>query len=59
MGLKEHIAKLGDAQAAKRYRITERAARSYRMGVRRPKPETALRMVKLSKGELTLASIYQ
>lgn len=58
MSLQKYLADIGDAVAAKRFGITERAARSYRSGQRKPKPKVALKMVKKSGGALTLASIY-
>ena len=58
MTLAEYIAKLGDKAAAKMLGISERAARSYRLGTRRPRPAKAQQMVKLSEGKLTMQAIY-
>lgn len=58
MTFQEHLEQLGDAVAAKRYGITERAARSYRTGMRKPRPAVAFKIAKKSLGELTLAIIY-
>lgn len=57
--LKKYFTQIGDVKASKRFKITERAARSYRLGQRKPLPETAKRIAKLSKGEITLAQIYE
>lgn len=59
MNLSEFIDAIGDEQAAKLFGITRRAAQSYRLGTRRPRPEVAQRMVDKSKGRLTHASIYE
>lgn len=59
MSLQQYFKDLGDAAAAKRFGITERAARSYRTGWRRPKPDLALKIVKASKGKVTMAHIYK
>ncbi len=58
MNLKEYIATLGDAAAAKRLGISERSAKAYRLGARYPGREKAQRMVKRSKGVLSLDAIY-
>lgn len=58
MDLREYIAAMGDATAAKVLGISERAAKSYRLGKRRPRPAKANLMVKRSKGKLTLQAIY-
>lgn len=58
MTLPDYIEALGDAVAAKRLGITERAARAYRTKWRRPRPKVAQQIVKRSKGALTMESIY-
>ena len=58
MNLSEYISTMGDEAAAKILGISERAAKSYRLGKRCPRPAKANLMVKRSKGKLTLESIY-
>jgi hypothetical protein len=58
MKLREYLTAIGDAQAAKLFGISERAARSYRYGVRTPKPATARQIVRRSKGALSMQDIY-
>ena len=45
MKLADYIAKIGDQAFAEKFGITERAALSYRLRQRRPKPELAARIV--------------
>lgn len=58
MTLKEYIAALGDVAAAKKLGISERAARAYRTGARRPRPGTANWIIRKARGELTFEDIY-
>ncbi len=58
MTLSEYITMLGDQTAAQVLGISERAAKSYRLGKRTPRPAKAQNMVKRSKGKLTLETIY-
>jgi hypothetical protein len=58
MTLQDYIATVGDKTAAKVLGITERAARSYRLGTRLPRPERAQQMVRRSQGRLTMQAIY-
>jgi hypothetical protein len=58
MTLREYISMLGDEAAAKALGISARAARSYRTGTRLPRPEAAAKIVKRSRGKLTLEAIY-
>lgn len=58
MSLSDYIAKWGDEAASKRLGITARAARAYRTKTRRPRPDVANRIIKRSRGDLTLESIY-
>ncbi len=45
MKLTDYIAKIGDEAFAEKFGITRRAALSYRLRERRPKPELAARIV--------------
>lgn len=58
MTLKEYLTELGDQAAAKKLGISERAARAYRTGARKPRPGTANWIVRKAKGALTLNDIY-
>lgn len=58
MNLREYIEAMGDDIAAKRLGISPRAAKSYRLGVRLPRPAAARQMVKRSRGALSLQAIY-
>ena len=58
MDLRQYIGTLGDDAAAKVLGISARAAKSYRLGMRLPRPAKASQMVKRSGGKLTLEAIY-
>ena len=56
---RDYLKRIGDKAAAKKFGITERAARSYREGQRRPKPKDAIAMIIRSKGAFKLEDIYK
>ncbi len=58
MTLADYISAMGDATAAKVLGISERAAKSYRLRTRRPRPAKAQEIIRRSRGKLTLESIY-
>lgn len=58
MTLSDYIAKLGDDAAAKLLGITKRSARAYRTKTRHPRLPEAHRIIKRSKGALTIDSVY-
>lgn len=58
MKLRDYLTQLGDSQAARTLGLTERAVRSYRCGARLPKPETARKIIKRTKGAITMQDIY-
>lgn len=58
MTLSEYISTMGDEAAAKVLGISERAAKSYRLGKRTPRPEKAKQIVRRSRGKLSLDTIY-
>ena len=57
MTLSEHITDIGDEAFAKRYGVDKRAATSYRLLQRHPRPELVKRLV--SEAGLSLDDIYQ
>lgn len=57
--LKDYLTSLGDAKAAKIFGVTERAAMSWRLGERRPRPDKALEIVKRSRGRVRFDQIYR
>lgn len=56
MNLDDYIKKVGDAEFAAKFGITPRAALSYRMGDRSPRPKLAKRIVAATP--VTWAGIY-
>ncbi len=58
MDLRTYLSTLGDQTAAKLLGISERAARSYRTGMRLPRPRMAVQIVRRSNGKITLTDIY-
>jgi len=58
MTLSDYIKAIGDDAAAQVLGISRRAAKSYRLRDRSPRPQTANQMVRRSKGKLTMESIY-
>lgn len=58
MNLSEYIALIGDKAASDLFGITERAAVSYRLGHRSPRPEVASRIVAVTDGKLSWADVY-
>ena len=52
------IQEVGDAEAARLFGVTVRAAQSWRRGERVPKPDTAARIVRASKGRVSFESCY-
>jgi DNA-binding transcriptional regulator YdaS (Cro superfamily) len=53
------IAEVGDAQAAKLFNVTPRAAASWRYGTRRPRPEKAWEIERVTKGRVRFVDIYR
>lgn len=47
-----------DVVAAKRLGISQRTARAYRTGWRRPRPGTAYWIIRKARGELALEDFY-
>lgn len=58
MTLHDYIAAIGDETAARVLGISVRAAKSYRLKKRKPRPAKAREMVRRSKGKLSLEMIY-
>jgi len=58
MNLTSYIELIGDKAAAELFGITERAAMSYRLGDRKPRPEVAQRIVDKTNGKVGWADIY-
>lgn len=62
MKLRDFIRKVGDEEAARLLGVNKRAAMSYRLGERTPKPAAARRIVKNTKkhplGPITLEDVY-
>ena len=58
MNLTSYIELIGDKAAAELFGITERAAMSYRLGDRKPRPEVAQRIVDKTSGKVGWADIY-
>lgn len=56
MNLSEYIALIGDKAASNLFGITERAAVSYRLGHRSPRPDVARRIVAVT--DLSWADVY-
>lgn len=53
MNLSQYIEKIGDEEAAKRFRVKKRTAASWRRGERKPLPDKMKEIIKASKGELS------
>ena len=58
MRIQDYIATIGDRAAAELFGITERAAESYRLGTRKPRPEVAQRIVVKTNGKVDWEGIY-
>lgn len=58
MNLKKYIELVGDSAAAEMFGITTRAAMSYRLGDRKPRPAVAERIVTKTKGKVSWKEIY-
>lgn len=58
MRIQDYIATIGDRAAAELFGITERAAESYRLGTRKPRPEVAQRIVDKTNGKVDWEGIY-
>jgi transcriptional regulator with XRE-family HTH domain len=56
MNLSQYIKLVGDAEFGKKFGVTRRAAMSWRLGDRLPKPETAQKIV--AKTPVTWDGIY-
>ena len=57
-GLQQYIARVGNRQFSKKFKVSIRAAESWRWGARVPKTTTAVRIVRLSRGALSLSDLY-
>lgn len=58
MNLKQYIAEMGDAAFAKKHKVTERCARSWRLGDRRPTSTKGQDIAKRSGGKLNFQDVY-
>jgi DNA-binding transcriptional regulator YdaS (Cro superfamily) len=58
MLLSDWIKSVGNKHAAKLLVVSERTIESYRQGRRRPRPEMAIRMSKLTGGKVSFAECY-
>ena len=58
MTLADYIRKHGNKRCADLFGVSEAAVKSWRCGLRSPRPETANQIVRLTGGEVTLAGIY-
>jgi hypothetical protein len=58
MDLPAYITLIGDKAAAELFGITERAATSYRLGSRSPRPAVARRIVAATGGKVSWADVY-
>jgi hypothetical protein len=58
VSLGEYITRIGEAEFAKKYGCSIRAARSYRFDQRKPKAGTARRVVEDPSSGMTWESIY-
>ena len=58
MKIQDFIATIGDRAAAELFGISERAAESYRLGTRKPRPEVAQRIVEKTSGKVDWEGIY-
>jgi hypothetical protein len=58
MTLADYIKAIGDDAAAQVLGISKRAAKSYRLKARTPRPGVANQIVRRSRGKLTMESIY-
>lgn len=56
--LRSYIEAIGDAAAATLFHVSERRAKSWRLGTRLPKPGKAKAMVEATGGKLTMEGIY-
>lgn len=58
MNLSDYITLIGDKAASDLFGITERAATSYRLGSRSPRPAVARRIVAATSGKVSWAEVY-
>ena len=58
MDLPAYIKSVGDARASELFGEPVRTVKSWRYRDRRPRPETAQKIVAATNGEVTLADIY-
>ena len=56
--LPEYICEVGDREAARLFGVSVRAVESWRRGERVPRPETAARIVKATKGRVDYSGCY-
>lgn len=59
MNLAKYIEVTGDAESAALFKTKERTVKSWRLRERFPRRNAALRIVKVTKGIVTLAGIYE
>jgi len=58
MNFKEYLSKIGDEKACELFNAKPRTVGSWRRGERKPSPDKAVEIVKLSKGKVKLQDIY-
>lgn len=58
MKLTEYIASIGDTEASQLFGIKERTAKSWRLGERRPRPEQAKEIVRLTRNLVKLEECF-
>ena len=58
MNLPDYITLIGDKAASDLFGISERAATSYRLGSRSPRPAVARRIVAATGGKVSWADVY-
>ena len=58
MNLQKYIELIGDSAASELFCITKRAAMSYRLGDRKPRPDVAERIVIKTAGKVGWKDIY-
>lgn len=58
MNLPAYIKRVGHKAAAKKFGVSEATVKAWRWGYRRPRPESAFRIVAATDGVVTLAGIY-
>ena len=58
MRLIDYLSAIGDKTAAELFGVSERRIRSWRYGQRKPRPQTAVEIIRASNGRVTWAGIY-